>query len=90
MKQTKIIQFSDDLRAAILVESPVFDKTEINLKNQLELNDAPEEHLLNQWQANQQRIDDQQRGNATEEKSNCTPHWLNKSNERRHLTGFLS
>ena len=68
MNQTKIIQFSDDLRAAILVESPVFDKTEINLKNQLELNDAPEEHLLNQWQANQQRIDDQQRGNATEEK----------------------
>lgn len=68
MNQTKIIQFSDDLRAAILVESPIFDKTEIKLKNQLELNDATEEHLLNQWQANQQRIDDQQPDNATEEK----------------------
>jgi hypothetical protein len=67
MNQTKINQFSDDLRAAILVDAPIFDKTESDLRDKLELNDGAEEHLLSQWQANQQQLENE-RATATETK----------------------
>ena len=70
MNQTKIKQFSNDLRAAILVDSPIFDPTEINLKHQLELNDTVEEHLLNQWLANQQRLESEQPNAEKNDKPN--------------------
>ncbi|MDB4458465.1 hypothetical protein N9068_00245 [bacterium] len=70
MDQTKIKQFSNDLRAAILVDSPIFNPTEINLKHQLELNDTVEEHLLNQWLANQQRLESEQPNAEKNDKPN--------------------
>lgn len=69
MNQTKIDQLRNDLRAAILVDAPIFDKTEINLKQQLATDGVADENLLSRWHANQQRLKGDQQV-AIEKESN--------------------
>jgi hypothetical protein len=54
MNHTDIKKFNDDLRAAILVSSPIFESTDVSLENQLEHIESTEEVLLNAWLSNEQ------------------------------------